>query len=363
MRISPAVFGALAVTLASSIFGTVGIAVQAAVAAGFALPLLLAMRYLATAGAVHSIALARKEHRVRRFGRPHLAAFGLGLAALGQTGCYFAAMTRIDVALVLALHFTFPGIVLIAEALHARRWPGRRQLASCALALVGVALVVLAGGTRGVDPIGLVLALGSGISYAAIILGWTRVLRRLPSAAATAFQTTGLGVAWLIACIVLGVNFDLPGISALQWLVILIVFCSVVPMLLLASGTARVGSVASSTLSTAEPVVGAVVAAVMLNQLPTPLAVLGCGMIVCASLIVVAPTPHQSLRYVRTGAHHASRTLVRVGNTPHHGLAPVGLVRARPEGVGRPGGRTRGQRPRSNRPGATRQPLAAGSVH
>ncbi len=337
VRIPAAALGALLVVLASAIFGTVGIVVQAAVATGLALPLLLATRYLATAGTVHTIALARREHKVRRFGRPHLAAFALGLASIGQSGCYFAAMTRIDVALVLALHFTFPAVVLIVEAVIARRTPTVRQSASCVLALMGVALVVLAGGAKGADPIGLLLACGSGVTYAGIVIAWTRVLKSLPSAAATAFQTTGLGLAWLVACAVLGVRFELPGVHAMQWVAAIVVFCSVLPMLLLSAGTARVGSVASSTLATAEPVVGAAMAAVLLHQSPALLAIVGALLIVCGSFVVVAPVPERGLECVRVGAHRAVRPIVRVGRAARRG---TGLARrasqARPAGLVRP---------------------------
>lgn len=337
--------------MASSIFGTVGIAVQTAVAAGLALPMLLAVRYLATAGAVHSIALARREHRVRPFGRPHLAAFTLGLASIAQTGCYFAALTRLDVALVLALHFTFPAIVLLVEASLARRAPTPRQLGSCLLALLGVAFVVLASGSTGADPLGLLLACGSGVIYAGVVMATSRIMRSLPPTAVTAFQSTGLGVGWLVACLVMGVRFHVPGLSGVQWIAFITVFCSVLPMLLLASGTAKVGPVASSTLATMEPVVGALVAAVLLHQTPSPLAILGSVLIVGGSLVVVAPAPERGLRWVRVGVHRATRELVQWGTErmrpePLRRLDRPALRRAPSASAGstRPGGAPGGRR-------------------
>ena len=88
------------------------------------------------------------------------------------------------------------------------------------------ALVVFSGGTQGADPIGLALACGSGVIYAGIFIASARVLQALPSAAATAFQTSGLGVAWLVASVVMGVQFQLPGLSGLQWLIVIVVFCA-----------------------------------------------------------------------------------------------------------------------------------------
>jgi drug/metabolite transporter (DMT)-like permease len=275
----------------SAIFGGIGLAVQGAVAAGFALPVLLATRYLATAGTVGTLALAKGELRQVRPRRSHAGAFGLGLASIAQTGCYFAAITRVDVALVLALHFTFPALVLAIEAVIAHTVPTRRQAVSCLVALCGVALVALGGRTGGADPVGLALAGGSGLAYAGILVGWTRVLRRLPSATATTCQSAGLGIAWLIAALVCGVRFAIPGLPGVGWLAFIVLCCSVLPMTLFSAGVARVGAVTASTLATAEPVVGAVLAAVLLRQVPQPVAIAGAVVIVLACFITVAPRP------------------------------------------------------------------------
>ena len=353
VRFSSAALGALLVIAASALYGAVGIVVPLAVATGFALPLFLAARYLISAGAVHALAAARGEYRAKVFGRSHLAAFGVGLAAIVQTGLFYLALARVDVAMVLALHFTFPAVVLVAESVRARRMPGRRQLVSVGLALTGVGLVVLGGGTQGADPLGLIFAAGSGTTYAVLVMAWARVLRRLTPAAATAFQSTGLGLAWLAACLVLGTQVEVPRVDGLLWLGVIAIVFTVLPMILLAAGTARVGSVTSSTLATTEPVVGAVLAAVIFQQVPSVVTVLGALLIIGASGVVVVPMPDRSVILVQV--HQAVRPLTRIARIPATGVLSLD---ARP-GVRLPSSRPLDRRPRPTRPGERRRLASA----
>lgn len=347
---SPLLVGSALVVVSSAIFGSVGVVVNLAVAAGFALPLLLSTRYLAAAVVTGGIAVAKGELR-EGLTSGHGWSFVVGLVMLAQTGCLFAAMTRMDMALVLALHYTFPAFVLIAESVLARRLPTPRQATACATALAGVGLVVLSGSTDRVDPVGILLAGSSGLIYAFVVMGWSRVLTTVPSTVASAWQFAGLGVAWLGACLVLGTPWELPGADALGMWVGIVAFCSVLPLIMLSSGTALVGSVNASTLATVEPVVGAVLAAVLLGQLPSPLALVGASLIVAASLVIVAPGPRTSLRMVHHAAtraavplRHSGRRVLSAAANPHRVL--TGHMsrrpnRARPAGrpvTGRPAG-------------------------
>ena len=102
----------------------------------------------------------------------------LGLTIYGlETGLFFASLERIDVSLASLLMCSYPALV-VAGSRAAAAGASPRGAAPLALvvALVGVALV-LAGGVGGaIDPVGIGLALGAAIAYAAYVLVSDRLL-------------------------------------------------------------------------------------------------------------------------------------------------------------------------------------------
>src|SRR3954452_23390412 len=111
---SPMRVGAL-ICLASAVaFGGMGIFGKLAYEEGATVGTLLAVRFALAAALFWALVLATGAGReLRALSRRDVAA-GLGLGACGyalQSGCYFAALERIDASLLSLLLYTFPAIV------------------------------------------------------------------------------------------------------------------------------------------------------------------------------------------------------------------------------------------------------------
>ena len=107
------------------------------------------------------------RHRVFR---PSMMPLGLAFAA--TMGLYLGAMKATTAANAIFLQCSATFWTIPLAALLLREKPDRRSLAGIALAMVGVALIVVRGrdGRPG-EGWGIALGLGSGVGYAAIVVG------------------------------------------------------------------------------------------------------------------------------------------------------------------------------------------------
>ena len=197
---SPERIGALLCLVAAGSFALQPILVKLAFDGGAGVASVGAIRF-ALAAVVLGV-LARKAIAAAPV-RTLLAPFLLGLTIYGlETGLFFASLERIDVSLASLLMCSYPALVVAGAVLLRRERASRRRAVALVVALVGVALV-LAGGVGGaIDPVGIGLALGAAIAYAAYVLVSDRLLgtteplvlaTMLCAGAATAFALGGGG--------------------------------------------------------------------------------------------------------------------------------------------------------------------------
>lgn len=85
--------------------------------------------------------------------------------------CFFAAVAKTGVAVGTIIGIGSAPIAggLLGIIFRGER-PGKRWLLATILAIVGCALLSLSGGDVAIDPVGILLALGAGLSYAAYTL-------------------------------------------------------------------------------------------------------------------------------------------------------------------------------------------------
>ena len=169
--------------------------------------------------------------------------------------------------------------------------PGRRWALATVLALAGAAL--LAGSTggdgEGVDPLGIVLALGAGLTYAAFAL-WSKEL--------TDDHEPDLVMTWVFAAsavillpigLLAGVGPLLSADGALMvaWLGLISLALA---YLLFGRGIAGVTVAAATTLALAEPLTASALGITVLDEHLTPAALAGM-LLVFAGLAVLALRP------------------------------------------------------------------------
>jgi drug/metabolite transporter (DMT)-like permease len=195
----------------------------------------------------------------------------------------FHALTLIDASLERALLFTYPAMVVLATAALRRRRPGNGVMAAIALTWAGVALAVGAfdGHVLEANARGSAYVLLCAATFATYFLASERYTRLVGSLAFTAFAMTG-AAAGLLA-------FYLPRHAALPtvpdatsgWLMlVLVLFSTVAPALMLAEGIRRVGAERGAIVSTVGPPFTIVVAWLLLDERLTAVQLLGTGLIV-----------------------------------------------------------------------------------
>ena len=214
---------------------------------------------------------------------------GLALGAIGyaaQAGLFFSALRHIDASLTSLLLYTYPALVFCGAVALRREHVTPWKALALALASAGAALVLLGGGTGGLEATGVALALGAGATYAIYILVAEGVVARIDAFLLGALITTGAAATFLLAGVVGGaLTFPAGGWI---WIVAIALFSTVLPVVTFMLGMERVGAATASILSTVEPVVTVGLAVALYGEALGPLQVLGGGLVLAAVVALQA---------------------------------------------------------------------------
>jgi drug/metabolite transporter (DMT)-like permease len=274
--------GVALVVVSAACFGVQPILARLAYAAGMGVPAVLTYRF-AVAVPLFWLALAVARRRVRMAGRDALLLFLLG--AIGYAAfstMYFEAVDLIPAAAAAGLLYAYPTLVAVSQAgLGRERVTGRLWLA-LAGATAGT-LLVLGASAQGLRPLGTLLAIGAALGYTVYLIVGHAVLARVPPLPATAVMTTGAAFTLTGLAVIQGQAS--PPASPTGWLAVagLAVLTTVVAVLALFAGMARIGPTRASVLNTVEPLVTAATAALVLGERLRMAQYLGIALIVAAA--------------------------------------------------------------------------------
>ena len=214
--------------------------------------------------------------RLREMGRATLLTCAvLGTVTAGVTMLFMASVARLPLGTASALEFLGPLGVAVARS------RGGRSLAWPAFAAIGV--VLLTQPWRGeVDVVGVLLALGAALCWAAYILLTQRV-----GDAVTGLQ--GLAVSLPVAGVVSTVVAGPATMPLVSWNLLLVglglaVLLPVIPFSLEMLALRRLDQGAFGTLMCLEPAIALVVGALLLHQIPGVWPVLGLVLVVAAGV-------------------------------------------------------------------------------
>ncbi len=243
----------------------------------------LSVRFTLASVALLALALWRREPFAR--GRTLL-----GLVLLGGIGytieslCYFAALERISAGLTALLLYAYPALVVLLSAVFLRHRPSRVAVVCVAVSAAGTALTI--GPVGGGQGIGVLLGLSAAVAYSAYIVISSRVTLGLAPFATAAVVTGSCGLAYDGLALSRGAR--LPTHVG-PWLALLGValFGTVVAIAAFFAALARLGPGDTAVMSTLEPVVSVVAAAVFLGETLT-LVQLGGGGLVVGAVVVLA---------------------------------------------------------------------------
>ena len=207
-----------------------------------------------------------------------------GIGYVGQSFCYFTALTMASAGLVAILLYLYPAIVtILSTLLFKERITGLKVLALL-LALTGTVLTIGLGG--GGSLLGIVLAMIAPFIYSAYILTGTKITKQvgvLPSS----------NVVMISASLVFGVFIAIKGLNIPQTLVgwggvlAIALLSTVIAIITFFAGLKRVGPTNASMLSTFEPITTVVLAAIFFGEEIGFTRIMG-GVLILVAVILLA---------------------------------------------------------------------------
>ena len=277
---------ALAVIASAVLWGTYGAFLTAIVGRGMSADVINFLRFAATSLPILLFLLAkdRRALRVKKADLPLFAANGLA-SILFFTACYAAAIRETKIATAAALLYTAPAIVLLLSALLFSEKLTPRKIACVLLSVLGCALVsgLGSGGAR-LTFRGLLLGLGAGLGYALYSIFSRLIQQRGYSTYTNVCYTFSTAAAAYLA-IALG-NGSAAEIVRLPGAALLSVLCGLLTglraYLLYAAGLRELEPSRAAQLATIEPVVAALLGALLFRQSLSAAEVIGIALVVAA---------------------------------------------------------------------------------
>ena len=280
---SPERVGALLCLVAGGSFALQPVLVKLAFDGGAGVASVGAIRFALAAAA---FALIARRAIAAAPARTLLAPFLLGLTIYGlETGLFFASLERIDVSLASLLMCSYPALVVAGAVLLRRERASRRRAVALVVALLGVALV-LAGGVGGaMDPVGIGLALGAAIAYAAYVLVSDRLLGTTEPLVLATMLCAGAATAFAVGGAATG-SLEAPRASTLLVVGAIALVATVLPIAAFLGGVQRIGPSRATILGTIEPPVTIALSALVFGERLGAVQLLGAGLVVAGVVIL-----------------------------------------------------------------------------
>jgi drug/metabolite transporter (DMT)-like permease len=222
------------------------------------------------------------------------------LAVLGFFGYYvasyadFLSLKYITAALARVVLFSYPAIVVVLTAVVQRRRPANHILGALALSYAGIALAVLHDQQlRSPDlPLGVMLAIGSAVSFSIYLLLCGRTLKRIGATRVTAWAT---GIACIMILAQFAVLRPLASLPAQPWQVhwlalAMALFSTVLPIWLSTQALRRIGASRTAIVSSAGPIVTMFLAWLVLGE-SVSLSMLAGAVLVILGVRLIATRP------------------------------------------------------------------------
>lgn len=216
-------------------------------------------------------------------------ALGAGVYAL-ESGLLFAALDRLqNAALLDLLLYAYPAIVTLAVVVMGRERLTKRRVAALGVSSFGVMLVVAGGGGGALDTIGIAMAIGAAVLYSGYVLVADALLRRTDPLALATLSTTGAAISFTVAGIATGSLQTGLTLSGATCVVAIALISTVLALLTSFGALQRLGPSKASIVSTVEPPLTAVLAAVCLGVALAPVQIAGGAFVLSAVVILQAP--------------------------------------------------------------------------
>lgn len=207
-----------------------------------------------------------------------------GIGYVGQSFCYFTALTMASAGLVAILLYLYPAIVVILSSLLFKERITGLKVSALILALTGTVLTIGLGG--GGSLLGIALAMTAPFIYSAYILAGSKITKEVEILSSST-------VVMISASFVFGAFIAVKGLNMPQTLVgwggvlAIALISTVIAIITFFAGLKRIGPTNASMLSTFEPVTTVVLAAIVFGEEIGFMRVVG-GVLILMAVILLA---------------------------------------------------------------------------
>ena len=308
--------GTLAAVVAASLFGTLGSLARFGAEAGVEGVAFASWRATLGVAFLAILIVARGRGRasvaaLRGLDRRGRVTLGIAaLTGLALNAAIFTAFERIPIALALMLFYTYPAGVVVVAALLGRETVTPSRVAALLLSTTGVVLVLAggmgAGGGAPIDPVGVMLGLGAAASQVVFITISRDGYRSVPSDAAMTVILTVSMIGGALLAVAVGQADSLlaPLRSLAPWPIVLVagVLAAGLASLLFLTAIRRIGGTRTGILMLFEPVVGVMLAGLLLHESLAPVQLLGCALVLVGALVLQLRSAPDRAPLVEAGA-------------------------------------------------------------
>lgn len=277
--------GVLCVLAASVAYGVMPVFSKFALAEGMAAGAVVFWRFALSAVFALLFVLKSKFHYLTRAQLVHLLVFGI--LGFGMTiNLLTTSYQYLPTGVATIFHFAYPLFIILAmAALYKEKitWP---KAVACLLALAGIAL--LADFSGGLSLPGVLLALGSAVTYAAFVIASRKSsFAVLPPVQVILFVSGFSAVVFGVKGAAVGELRLPPTAKAWGCLVVISLLCTVFALASLTQGIRLLGASTASVLNMLEPITS-VVCGVLVFSEPLGLRTLaGCALVLLATGFVI----------------------------------------------------------------------------
>jgi drug/metabolite transporter (DMT)-like permease len=203
---------------------------------------------------------------------------------VGQSFCYFTALTLVSAGLVALLLYLHPAVVTVLAVIILKEPISKWKIIALMFALVGTALTI--GPAGGGKPLGIILSLGAAFIYSFYILVGSKITKQGTAIQSSTVIITSAAIVYSGIIAIKGPAFPttLLGWASVSAVSLISTVLAIVTFL---AGLERVGPTNASILSTIEPVTTVILAMLVLDEVITPLRIAG-GMMILFAVIILA---------------------------------------------------------------------------
>jgi len=274
----------LLIVVSALSFGSISVLTVLTTRAG--VPLLTAMAWRYVVGAVLLGGVAQIG-QIRSLSRRRIAQLVL-IGGLGQALITYLSLRALDyipVGPLAFLFYTYPAWVAVLAAIRRTERLTAIRVFALILALTGVTIMIGAP-TEKLNPIGVMLALGSALLYSAYLPALEHVQEGLPALLSTFLLIVGAAIAFVIAALFAGELFAPRGVAVWSNIVLLALVSTVIAFSTLIKGLSVLGPVRTAIIATVEPFFTALLGALVLGNQFGPATLLG-GVLIAVAVLVI----------------------------------------------------------------------------